>query len=463
MKFNFKQLWKTKKVLILLFTILFFTVLFVHLWSRKNIEHRVIYWDTINYYSFLPATFIHGDLAMRFLNEGVQRDTSLTWLYWTFKKPNGKHLVKMTLAWSMINIPAFVIADVIAILTGFERDGYSKPYQIAVALNNVFFGCWGLYFVFLILSRFFQPFIRDLCLVIISLGTNFYYYASWTQPGAHIYGFFLVAALTELAFRIRDKFSWKLIVYAGICFGLLTLLRPVNALVVFVIASILFKYSTDFSFLSITKKLHIKAVFLFGLISLIVIAPQFIYWKWITGSWIHFSYEGERFFWSRPMIVEFLFSYRKGWLTYSPLMLIACIGFWMNHTFSKNIRLSLLLFLMVFVYLNSCWWSWWFGGGFGCRPMIDFYPLMAIPLGVVLEKISAKHLMFKINSFIVIGFLVFLSVFQTQQRIRGLIHWDSMTKEAYWRVFLKSTYPHNYDEFLKTPDYEAAMRGEVVR
>ena len=42
----------------------------------------------------------------------------------------------------------------------------------------------------------------------------------------------------------------------------------------------------------------------------------------------------------------------------------------------------------------------------------------------------------------------------------SLLHWDSMTKEAYWGIFGRTTWPQGYEQMIKVPDYEKALKGE---
>ena len=61
--------------------------------------------------------------------------------------------------------------------------------------------------------------------------------------------------------------------------------------------------------------------------------------------------------------------------------------------------LSALIMLPFIIYLFSSWWCWWFGGGFGMRPMIDYYPLFIIPIGEILSnKIPYKRFSSKFHS-----------------------------------------------------------------
>ena len=56
--------------------------------------------------------------------------------------------------------------------------------------------------------------------------------------------------------------------------------------------------------------------------------------------------------------------------------------------------------------------------------------------------------------------LVGLNLFQTMQYRRGIVHWDSMTKETYFLIFGNPNYPVGYAESIKTPDYDAAKKGD---
>ncbi|MFO7610005.1 MAG: hypothetical protein R6X35_12570, partial [Candidatus Krumholzibacteriia bacterium] len=55
-----------------------------------------------------------------------------------------------------------------------------------------------------------------------------------------------------------------------------------------------------------------------------------------TGQFVFNSYMEEGFFFLKPKFFHGLFSYRKGWLVYSPVMTMAIIGFiWMRYKVSS--------------------------------------------------------------------------------------------------------------------------------
>jgi hypothetical protein len=68
----------------------------------------------------------------------------------------------------------------------------------------------------------------------------------------------------------------------------------------------------------------------------------------------------------------------------------------------------ILLFFFLVSYIFSSWHSWYFGGGYGSRPFIDFYPLFAIPFGFSVDFIRRRR-----NLFVRTGifFLILVSLY----------------------------------------------------
>jgi hypothetical protein len=157
-------------------------------------------------------------------------------------------------------------------------------------------------------------------------------------------------------------------------------------------------------------------------------------------------------------VLDGLISFRKGWFLYTPLMLLSCIGIYFSVKQKRDFSIGLLSFLPVFIYVTFSWWCWWYGGSFGARSMIDIYAFMALPLGVLLEKLASNKKVLIASSVIFVA-IVALNLIQTEQKRLMIIHWDSMNEEAYWGTFLKLDDPKNYEHLYQAPDYEKALKG----
>ena len=153
--------------------------------------------------------------------------------------------------------------------------------------------------------------------------------------------------------------------------------------------------------------------------------PQMLYWKAMSGHWVKYSYENERFiYWAHPKIAEVLLDVQNGWLLWSPIMLFL---FWSLVVKRKDPRTNALgttVVLVIITYLFASWWAWWFGGAFGHRCYIDYYPLLAFPLAVTMESIlGAKRLYVKILLFVVITLFCYYSVAMATMYFTGGM-WD---------------------------------------
>ena len=86
---------------------------------------------------------------------------------------------------------------------------------------------------------------------------------------------------------------------------------------------------------------------------------------------------------------------------------------------------------MALVFILSSWWSWWYGGSFGSRVLVEYLPVFGLLLALLLNRYKRFFLK------IILVMLIAFCQFQTYQYRYYLIHWEDMTREKYFNVFLK--------------------------
>lgn len=417
------------------------------------------------YYAYLPATFIKKNPLFTFLDvePGVVPEKGIQ--YWAAQSEKGGWVPKMTMGKAFMDLPFFFLADAyVQCYKHHDRTGFSLPYQNAMVYATLFYTVFGFFFLRLVLLRFFEDFVVALTIIILALATNLFHYACYETAYTHPHNFFILSVLIYLATRWEQKGTiWQGAIFGLLC-GLLVLVRPINFLLLLPLPlfSVYFQqFAFSFSALKSGVLSFFKTrKFLFGFgVAVLVLFPQLLFWKIQSGSWLYYSYQDEGFFWTNPQILEGLFSFRKGWLLYTPVMFLACIGLFQLLFRKQSVALrwigaSLVVTLIIFIYVTFSWWCWWYGGGFGARTMIDFYPYMAFGLAGILAGILKKGFLIKAISAVVILFVIKLNTFQTHQYHLSLIHWDSMTYEAYKSVFFKEQFPDNFQELLSEPDYQ---------
>jgi len=451
-----KKYFITLSIALVLATVIF-SDFNVKIWKSPT---RVIQWDVIDYYGYLPAAFIYHDISLKFKDHYTGNKH---FVFWAKKTTTGSYVFKMTMGLSVMYSPFFFVANALAVPLGYDTGGYSSPYRFAIVMAALFYLALGLIFLSSMLRFYFSEWITGFVILAIGMGSNLFWYSTFEPGMTHVYTFALVSVFLYLTILWHRHNTFLQAILLGLIVGLLTLIRPVNVLMV------LF-----FIFYDVKSVGDIKNKFFFfwhrfpqlllmvGL-GFLVLLPQFIYWKTVTGQWLYYSYGKEGFFFLHPHILNVLFSFRKGWFVYTPVMIFAVAGIYFLYKRNKQFFLPVSLFLIVYLYVVSSWWSWWYGGSLGQRELIDIYPIMAFPLAALLAWLGSEkwHLTYPV------GLLLFLSVllgaFHNVQYYYGSIHWDSMTRKAYFDSFGRVHPSAKFNQLLKHPDYEGALHGRSER
>lgn len=419
-------------------------------------EHKIIASDAKIYYSFLPAAFIYHDLYFNFTDQlpDVYSKT------WNNRAENGNKVVKMTMGNAIMWIPFFSLAHVYASVSNFKNDGYSVPYQFMIFISSLFYMTLGLLYLSKLIIRFYSELVASATILVLVFGTNLLYYIV-DEPGmSHINSFSLITIFIYYTLKWFESQNIKNSIILGLLFGLIVIIRPVNILIVlFPLVYMVTKFKPFYKLVTFLSKKWSK-IFIAFVVAFIVVLPQLLYWKMVTGNWLFYSYGEEGFYFLSPKIIVGLFSFRKGWLVYTPLMAFSLLGFLFMNKKERQLRIPIIITLLVFTYVTYSWWCWWYGGSFGSRPMIDIYGLLAIPLSSIIAYFLNRKNWLRLTFALVIGFFVFLNIFQIHQYRTSLLHWDGMTKDTYKSIFLKKTWPEGYDKTIKRPDYQKALKGE---
>ncbi len=404
--------------------------------------------DATEYYSFVTAAFECKDLSFK---NGCPKD------FWAKTTADGKPVNKRTVGMAYMYTPFYFVAQGVAALQGKDDDGYSKQTQKILVVGIWIYVCIGLFFLGKALFRFFRIRVVLAVLAILTVSTNLIWYTNGEVLFTHGVNFMWLSILiySTIVFYEDQKKQWIILIALSV--SMLALIRPNNIL--FVLIPLLYGINNGDTFFD-------RIIFLFEnyrwlllaiILFFIPIIPQFLYWKYATGDWMYYSYQDEKFFWVRPLIIEILFSFRKGWLIYTPVMILSVVGIFFIRKSVKEMLVPVLVVFPLFIYVTSCWWAWSYGGCFGMRPMIDIYALLAFPLAAC---IANKKWIIVLPIFVFICFSTWLNIFQSWQYSRGILHYDQMNKRTYFSIWRKKIYPQDYDLTVSYPDYQKELKGK---
>jgi len=423
----------------------------VKIWKTPG---RVIQWDVIDYYGYLPATFIYHDISLKFKDNYTGKKH---FVFWAKKTSTGSYVFKMTMGVSIMVAPFFFVANLLAAPLGYDAGGYSAPYQLAIVLAALFYLTLGLVFLARVLRVYFPESVTALTLLSIGLGTNLFWYSTFEPGMSHVYTFALVSVFLYLTILWHRHNTFLQAILLGLIVGLLTLIRPVNVLMVLFFIFYDVKSIGDIKNKCLLFWHRFPRLLLMVVFGFLVLLPQFIYWKTVTGDWLYYSYGKEGFFFLHPQILNVLLSFRKGWFVYTPVMIFAVAGIFLLFKKYKQLAMPLSILLPVYLYVVSSWWCWWYGGSLGQRELIDIYPMMAFPLADLLAGLGSgkRHLTYPVG--LLLFFSVLLGAFHNVQYYYGSIHWDSMTRKAYFDSFGRVYPSAKFNQLLQHPDYVRAL------
>lgn len=430
--------------------------------SDFNSKNRIIEGDVLHYYAYLPALLVYNDLKLDFVAKAPGKFSDR---FWPVVAPNGKYVIMTTMGMSVMYAPFIIPTHYFLKITGQEAEGYSKPYKIALLISAIFYLCLALILIRKLLLVYFSDTVTSLVLISLALGTNLIHYATREAAFSHAYSFFLIIWFVFNIIRFYKKPDFSNAILLGLSAGLIALVRPTNA-IVFLILPIWgiaswSEFKTRVSFLLS----HWNHFIVFSLVLILTWIPQIIYWKMTSGVYFFNGYgDGGKFFFNNPQFANILFSYRKGWLLYTPLMTLPIIGLIWLYKINRGICYTVLIYFFINTYVLASWWLWWFGGSYGNRAFIDMYGLLAFPLAAFFHYLlSKKSILLKVLPFLLVLVFVAHNLFQLQQYQNGAIHYVSMTKEAYWDSFGKLKPSAEFPNLLVFPDYKAAKKGIYPR
>jgi hypothetical protein len=439
-------------VAIIVSVVLLYTVLNLSKWKSYGVLKHDIY----SYYNYLPAKFIYNDLSFGY---GQSLPKEYRAEVWCVTNPKGECLNKMTMGLSYLYAPFFFTAHILAKPLGYPADGYSKIYHLLMAFAPLFYGIIGVWLLRWLLLRWFSDWPVALTIAAVYLGTNLFFYLTAEGNMTHGYILFLSIVYISLLWKWNHRPLKQTAFFIGLVIGLITLIRPIDLLLVMVIplwqvdSLKSLKFRLNYLWL---KRIHVTMMILGFVIPII---PQMLYWYDQSGQFVYYSYGDEGFFWTDPKILKGLFSFRKGWLIYSPVMALGLLGIVSLYKQKHELKLATTLFVSIFIYVVFSWWCWWYGGSYGMRPMIDVYALLAISMAAFLQGLQkqSKKVFSAIGVLVVL--LIGLNQFQTAQYRWGIIHYHGMNWATYKATFLKPNYPNGYDKLIEEPNYEEAKKG----
>ncbi|MFI5148471.1 MAG: hypothetical protein ACHQRM_01980 [Bacteroidia bacterium] len=440
------------------------------IWGKcnNNFKDKVslaITWDIYGYYLYLPSVFIYHDPDLEnkvWLDKIQSQYPSSSYIYqYSLTKVN-RRVNTYPMGLAIFYTPAFLIGHTIARIAGFPADGFSPPYQWALVISSMLFFCLAIFLLRRLLLHLFPDLLTSVLIVLVCLGTNYFFEAGLDSTMPHNYMFVLNCLLILFTMRWHETFHIRYAIFLAFTLGLATISRPTE--LIWILVPIFWGVSDKTSFHGKLTMLrtHFLQVIAFGVVLILTGLPQLLYWKWCSGYWFSYNHT-EHFAFTEPFTWDFLFSYKKGWLVYTPLMIFSLLGFYSLYRNRRDLFYPFLIFITINIYVLSSWECWWYASSFGQRPMVESYPLLAIPLGFLIATAWKKGWLVRGSCLLLLSATLILNLFQTWQVTDGLLDLQRMTSSYYWKIFGKTSVSNeDRDKYLELDrgDWHGAFTGK---
>lgn len=440
-----------------LLLILYASFSFYPKWKQQRTE-ATISWDVSGYYWYLPAFLIYHDAKHQSFKDSILNKYSPTPdPQQVFQCPNGNYVMKYSSGMAVMYLPFFTITHLAAKSLGYPADGFSIPYQLAIQIGGVLVMLLGLWYFRKFLKFYYSDGVVAIALLLLVFGTNYLNYGAIDTGMSHNWLFTVYVFLLLATHYYYQSPKLKYAIAIGLLAGLAVLTRPTE--IICCLIPLLWGMES-ISLAAIKDRCtflgkHAAQLGIAVICAGAVIFIQLLYWKYASGHWIVYSYQDQGFSWRHPHVYVYALSFRSGWLTYTPMMVLAFIGvipFIMN---GKN-RVAVLVFFLLNYYIVSAWDIWWYGG----RAMIQSYPVLFIPIASLIEMMTRKRALQLVLVPCILVF-VFLNIWVTWAEHRnGIFVPDMMNKHYYKAVVGRFTIK---DEVWKLLDDEDELFNGIPK
>lgn len=371
-------------------TLVLFSALAVLFFTQDPIEARQRPWrgphvteDGWYYYHWVRSLVIDGDLDL----ENEYREVG-NWYGFGVTRTGRRHNpfgIGPALVWT----PGFVVGHV---LEGLGSEPPSKPagmspIEQASTLFTSFLAAVGAFWLaFDLSSRLVRPKSAWLGTALAFVGGPLVWYAVWSPSMPHALEAFFGSAFLWALLPFRRRTTREALVL-GVIGGGMVLIRPQLAPLLLLL-------------LGESIVLTLRAVpgaaaratagrgLLTLLVSVAVFSPQLWVWKLTYGGALVVPQGSEFLRFGASEWIATLFSSRNGLFTTTPLLWFVLPGFALLLGRDRATGVTALAVFAMQAWINGAAWDWWGGGAFGGRRFCATFPLWALGLALVVERLA---------------------------------------------------------------------------
>lgn len=375
-----------KPSLVLLLFAACFAIWFVDFWRPVNISNRGSAFEddvVLEQYSYLPVMFLH---------DGEFKQQKEDWLF-AREGPYNVAVPRYNYGMALLYSPFFFAAHCHSkIVRQPYQGGFSVLFETYIHWGSIFYVLLGLFLLRLLILKYFSEPITALVLFSGLFGSLLFYYtfSKGELPQGHL--FFLFSLFLTLTNNWHKKPGVFNSVALGIVCGLISLIEFFELYIV-----LFFIFWEVRALSSLRNKLaFFKSHFRFLALILLVFGltwlPQLLFNRVYTGGFFHDAFPGETYDFADSRIWAVLFSYKQGWIIYTPLAFLLLLSLIFVGQPGPASRAVFVLVLLVVLFFYGSSWEWGHGKYFGARLLCPAFAWLAFPYAGLLCRLFSPGL-----------------------------------------------------------------------
>ncbi|MEI7663630.1 MAG: hypothetical protein WCK34_15590 [Bacteroidota bacterium] len=310
----------------------------------------------------------------------------------------------------------------------------------------------GILLLYIVLSRFFKTPVILFTASLLIFGTNYFQQTFLAGPvaSAFLFPLFLAIILLTLEWQ-RVRGLALLLLMIPVMTAIAFLSAPGTMVILFPIMAVMQEGDTEEGIKFTVKGRVGLILFLTVLVTSCFILRQFSWFSDPGGRFYYGDVAGANFPIVPANIHRVLFSFRNGWVIYSPLVVAAFAGYYFLAEKNKTIFIPAFLFLLVSMVWAASSPDWWFAGAFGYPRLVETYAILCIPLGYFTRWALDHGRPVRVIVLLVAAILISLNLFQTWQFTRKIIFPQRMNLAYYRASFGKTTVSQGRQRLMEPP------------
>lgn len=334
--------------------------------------------DGVAYYGYLPALVAQHsiDLGPTF-DRFIALDTPVARQFLEITLPNGLTADYKPVGAALMALPFYLVTHLIFLVAPGHQDPIaSAEYQLAFTAASLFYGLLALILIYRFCSRLFGIRPAIMSLVGIVLATPLVAYLLFEPAYSHTFTVFAATAFALYLYETRRQRTATQWFIAGVLGGLTTITHAQEILFLLLVpveAIWQFRQRT-WSARLIPGYLAMAGGLLLPILPQLAV-DQLLFERWLPPTAPNISFD-----FLHPHLLELLFSTHHGWLTWSPLVLMALVGLPAVVRRLEWLGAGLVAVGLGELFVNASLSDWWGGQAFGSRRLTDQSLLLALGL-----------------------------------------------------------------------------------